>query len=415
MSRFTQDGIQIHFAVSEKIGVSLGKDSVAHLGLSIDSESYNSGRTEGRNSSSQTSDGVFVVVKSPYRADGLYLTLSREAKIKELFKEFVDGYLDNSICVNPKDKKLGNTVSTIPDVLLNELWFIKDIEGLSQVGAIQNDINSDPEIRKRDLRKKYPLFDSLDLSDQRKYIDGSDEKRVKIIVNSSENFSRLNLEIYREIAKMSVAESKNFVQFIKNIKANLTNRIDITQHYISEDFNKGIYKMIAGDNCVHASYFFLTNGFEYVKNNLNPEDKNLIDEVKQIIEFVDHIKRINNVFCIPWKAFRRARLHAPEFTKISFIDTVDDKIFWFDKKIGMIKSRMTDAKKEDALKESEKRDVIDELTRKTDVINYEKEGLEFVVYDKLSDSDKEEYDKYGDIMTMFNVGSGGGSGTRYDV
>jgi hypothetical protein len=406
--------IEIHFAVSDLISVYSGKDSVAHVGFSVGQTSYNCGRSEGRDSSSVTSPGPFVAVRSPYRADGFYLKLTNSEKIADVFQEFVDGYLENRLDANGQSiENTGNTASSIPPGILKDMWFVKTVGGLKDIDDIKRLSNVNHATYEARIRHQFPLLADIDFEEFEEFRRASDAGgEHEVLSDAYAFFAAMKPSHYRRLRGLSGKALDDLLQLAEDIKGDLRNRMYDTFLLGSKTFDRGKYEMIQGNNCVKAAFFFLRQGMRYAEKKLR-NDKASADEIERITDIIDRLEKGNKKLRIPWRSFRRARWHSDEYPGIGFLDTPEDGIFWEDVKRLKTEARLTDATKEKELTIRARRKLIDRLLKKTDVIEYEREGLEYVASNKLSPKIAARCQPYRDLLPMLNMGKGGGKRTRF--
>ncbi len=404
----TDRGFEIHFAVSAKIGASAGKYSVSHMGFSIENTGYNCGRNEGRNSKSITSQGTFVMVRSTYRADGYYLTMTKNKVLMDLFKEFADDYLANKIDKNGNTIRSDeNTSTSIPDNLNDKLWFIKTVRGLSDINQIKKAFVVDEDEYLDSFQTDHPLLNNVSYSNYVKFVTADNENEWEILLKSYDFLSNMSLDEYGKLRNMTETELESLLNTVTETKKDLTNRMYDTFLMISEDFNKGNYSMLTGANCVWATFFFMKQGLNYIgKKITSPADK---AELNTMIKMFKKLSEGVNMLLMPWRPFRRARWDSNMFESIELRDVPEDNIYWKDTRRNAV---MTDEAKTKKLRPRRRNLLINSLLEKTDVIDYEREGIEYTDSSKLPDSIPAEFKE---LLKAFNIGSGGGKRTRFEV
>ncbi len=412
-SKYAAHGLEIHFAVSNRISTRFGRDHVAHMGFSVGDTSYNAGRSEGREVEGITSDGPFIAVRSDYRHDGYIVRLGNSNNVCRYFQEFVEGYLSNTIDMHGNKIDIAhNTTTILPPKFLDVLWFVKVIRGLAEIHDIKKAPFSKEDEYKKAAKSKYSLLDSLDHFDYSKFVDAtSDTEELRILKKRYPFFGKMTVGIYKKIKKMSPDEIADFIHVVTDLKSNFDNRLYATFFMQSAEFNYGSYKMIKGENCANATFFFLNHGLDYAKKKLA---NNAVEmkEIKELVKFVGLLEDGNRRFYMPWRSFRRARWHSPSFPNIGFLDSPDDNIYWENIKK---ETRITNKLKRKGLSNRKMDDLIDKLLKRTDVVCYEKQALDFVSKSRLATRDKNRFNKYSDLLAVFNVDDGGGKGTRYEA
>ncbi|NLD99501.1 MAG: hypothetical protein GX640_06465 [Fibrobacter sp.] len=403
-----RNALEVHFAVSDKVNILTGKDGVSHIGFSIFDESYNCGRTEGRFEEQITSNGVYVAVKSPYRLDGFYLKLTDSDVIANSFKEFADGYLSNKLDEHGIEKPSKNTSMIIPDRLLMNLWFIKNIAALKQIPALKSLSATNRFTYDREISRQYLLLNHLSFEEFHTLREsGNDTTRCNLLKGACPVLSNMTTGDFTKLWGMDSNQINDFVDLVVELKRDLSNRMYDTFLLDNSYFDYGKYEMIGGYNCVRATFFFLDNGLKYAINKLQYDAK-LKKEIESIQKLVKALQ--DGTLNIPWRAYRRARWHSDEYPDISFIDTPQDGIYWKDFRD---EACLTNATKTEQLNMCEHRQLISDLTKKTDVTDYERQGIEYVSFDKLSEPVKEHCRQYEDFLKMLGMGSGPGPRSRF--
>jgi hypothetical protein len=386
------------------------------VGFSIGETSYNCGRSEGRNSSSVISHGPFVVVRSPYRADGFYLKLTDSRKIADAFREFVDGYLENRLGEDGQPiLSTGNTASSIPGAILDDMWFVKALRGLGDIDTIKRLTNINHATYETRIRHQFPLLQDVEFEEFEEFrrAANTDIER-EVLSDAYPFFASMKPTQYRRLRGLSHRDLHDFVQLVRDMKEDLGNRMYDTFLLGSNAFNGGKYEMVQGNNCVKAAFFFLEKGLSHARNKLK-NDATSFDEIVKITDIIGRLEKGNKKLKIPWRSFRRARWHSDEYPGIGFRDTPEDGIFWEDIKKMKTEARLTDATKKKALTIRARRKLIEKLLKKTDVVEYEREGIEYVANNKLSRAIADRCHPYRDLLPMFNIGRGGGKRTRFVV
>jgi hypothetical protein len=405
--------MEIHFAVSDKVSVYTGKDAVSHIGFSVGDTGYNCGRNEGRNEESILSFGPYVAVRSPYRMDGFYLKLTESERIAKAFQEFVDRYLENRLDENGRETAVENTRTRIPASFLEKMWFVKTVRGLKDIAAIKSLWNIDYMTYEKQIRPQYGLLNRIDFEEFEEFRYAEDLREECDVLRHAYPFFRgMTVARYRRLRQLSAPQRDAFIDLLIALKGDLSNRMYDTGVLTAPVFNSGQYKMVQGYNCVNAAFFLLERGLIYAVNQLR-SFPDLVKETKQIQAMVAKMQNGNRRLKIPWRSFRRARWHADEFSGIGFVDTPEDGIYWKDIRKIRTESYLTDPKKQRALRVRARRKLISKLTKQTDVIEYEQEGVEYVSFNKIPGDMKQQCNRYKDLLPMVRLGKGGGKRTRF--
>lgn len=398
-------GLEIHFAVSERVSNSFGNYCVSHMGFSIGDTGYNCGRNEGRNEEGVTSRGMFVMVRSPYRSDGFYLTMSKNRVIINLFEEFTRGYLSNEIDREGNRVSTANCSRTIPDSLLNKLWFTKTVRGFSNIEEIKQLFVVDEEEYFDSFQDDHPLLNNVSYRNYVRFVNAERDEECEILKKSYEFLCNMSSDQYNTLRDLSPTDRGALIEGVLAVKRDLTNRVYDTFLMCGDDFNDGVYSMLTGENCVYATFFFFNQGLRYVESRLqSPRDK---AELTQMKKMLSNLTDGNEHLLMPWRSFRRARWHSDEYRGIYFENTPSDKVYWKDSRR---KAVMTNASGTKQLRPLKRKKIIKEMLTKTDVLDYEREGIEYADISKLSDSVPQGV---RDILSAFNIGSGGGIRTRF--
>lgn len=404
--------LEIHFAVSDEIGVYRGKDAVSHIGFSVGDVGYNCGRNEGRDEVSILSNGPYVAVRSPYRMDGFYLKLTDTKEIASAFQEFVDGYLEGRLDRNGIEIDAVNTSDEISGNRLDSMWFVKTVQGLKDIEAIKRLGRLSFKTYDQRLRHQYPLLNNIEFEELEtfRYADTPKEE-LEVLAEAYPFLSKMTVAQYRRIRRMNRREREELVSLLVDLKRDLRNRMYDTRVLSTRDFGNGKYQMVKGYNCVRATFFFLNRGLTYAKNRLRGQPE-LVREIVEIESLVGRLQKGNQKLRIPWRSFRRARWYSDEYMSMGFLDTPEDGVFWMDTKQAKAEARLADRKKK-PLSLGERKRLIAKLTKKTDVIEYEQEGIEYVSPAKLTDAVKQRCQPFDDLLSGFGLGAGGGKRTRF--
>ncbi len=402
--------LEVHFAVSDKVGVYSGKDAVSHIGISVGGTGYNCGRNEGRDDEGITSKGPYVAVKSPYRLDGFYLKLTDTDEIAKTFQEFVDGYLGGTLDANGKKVNVQNTALQIPSARLNTMWFTKTVQGLGALSELKKLKNVNYVTYERTIRPQHSVLNSIDFEEFEDFLHADTAgEELDVFKESYPFMSQMTAGQYSRIRAMNATDTAAFAALLVDLKRDLGNRMYDTRVLTTKEFGSGTYNMVGGYNCVRAAFFFLDRGLVYAAGKLPKR----AGEIQKMQELVTRLQEGNQKLKMPWRSFRRARWHSDDYAGSGFVDTPEDSIFWKDIKKVVKEARLTDKAKKKALRPSQRSRLIAKLTQKTDVTEYEQEGIEYVSSSRLTPEMKNRCAPYMDLLTGFGMGKGGGKRTRF--
>ena len=405
--------LEVHFAVSDKVGVYTGKDAVSHIGLSVGDVGYNCGRNEGRDAESIISNGPYVAVKSPYRLDGFYLKLTDTAPIASTFQEFIDGYLTGVLDKDGSPATVPDTAARIPESRLEALWFTKVVKGLGALDTIKGLKNVGFVSYETEIRPRYSILTSVDFEEFEEFLHAdTPEEELDVFQDAYPFMAKMTPAQYERLRQLNPQALSEFISLLVNLKRDLSNRMYDTCMLVAPDFNDGTYEMVEGYNCVRAAFFFLDNGLAYAAKKLGA-DATLAAEIKQIQALNKQLQEGNEHLRMPWRSFRRARWYSDDYKDSGFLDTPEDNIYWKDIRKIIKEARLTDKNKEKALRPSQRKELISKLTQKTDVTDYEQEGIEYVSPSKLTPEIQRRCAPFSDLLLGFGMGSGGGKRTRF--
>lgn len=390
--------VEIHFAVSNRISVRRGKNSVSHVGFSIGETSYNFGRSEGRYASSITEGGPYVGVRSPYRKDGFYLQLTDSPPIADAFRTFVDESLESF--------SAGKAARLLPS-MLNGLWYLKSVRGLSQLNEIKNLSNVDRKTYERDSQSQFPLLKDMSFDNFEAFRRApGPEAELHVLQAVFPFLSSLELSPYRALKSLSAAEHTELASLAAELKADLGNRMYQTFLLDTAYFNGGEYNMVGGENCVKAAFYFLKEGFKQVAFRVQ-NTPTLQAEAHKITGLISKIQEKTFVNS-PWNLFLSATELVPRQKGVQFLDTPEDGIYW---RVHRDEAALSRPDRKQNLRFTDRKTLLSELVKKTDVTAYEKQGLEYVRFESLSGDMKTKCAPYKELLS---IGKGGGKKTRFE-
>jgi len=152
---------------------------------------------------------------------------------------------------------------------------------------------------------------------------------------------------------------------------------------------------------VKAAKFFLNQGLAAARDKIGGGPA--AEEADRLRAFVSTLSTKDT----PWNVFGVACKSCNNAPPLSFLDAPEDNIYWKKFRRG---ADLTRKEKKKDLRLSDRKKVVGALLHKTEVTAYEKQGLEYVSMDKLSDDMRTACAPFRDILC---IGTGGGAKTRF--